>query len=163
MARTGTRTITGRHVLLAMLGLFGVVIAVNALFVYLALTSFTGVTSAKPYQEGLAYNEVLAARAAQRDLGWQATLTVAENGSSETITLALTDEAGRPLAGLDLSGLLRRPTHAGIDQALVWQEAAPGAYRAEVILPERGNWDLVVRAGNGSDQALEMEKRLWFK
>lgn len=161
-AQTGGPEVTGRHVLLAMLGLFGLVIAVNAVFVYLALDSFTGVTTAKPYQEGLAYNQVLDARAAQRNLGWQGTVTVGPSEAGERITVTLKDNADRPLIGLQLSGMLKRPIHDGIDQPLAWQEAAPGAYQAAVILPERGNWDLVVTASDGSGRPFEMKARLWF-
>lgn len=165
MTTQGTSTvIRGKHVLLAMLGLFGTVMAVNAVFVILAVGTFAGVTTASPFKEGLDYNQVLAARDAQRDLGWQGEVSVgAAAAGSERITVTLNDAAGRPLTGLALSGSLRRPTHSGIDQPLSWQEAAPGAYEAEVALPERGNWDLVVGADDGRGQPFEMKARLWFR
>ena len=156
--------ITGKHVLLAMLGLFGVVIAVNLVFVTLAIGTFTGVTTANPYKEGLAYNQVLAARNAQRDLGWQGAVDfAAAEAGRERISVALSDAAGSPLTGLQLSGSLRRPTHEGLDQPLAWREAAPGRYEAEVALPERGNWDLTVSADDGRHPTFEMRVRLWFK
>lgn len=163
MAASGRTGITGRHVLLTMLGLFGVVIGVNALFVYLALDSFTGVTTARPYQEGLAYNEVLAARAAQRDLGWNGAVTVAGGASGgERISVTLRDSAGRAIAGLQLRGSLKRPVRDGIDQPLFWREAMPGTYEAAAVLPERGIWDLVVTADDGSGRSFEMKARIWF-
>jgi nitrogen fixation protein FixH len=159
-----SQTIRGKHVLLAMLGLFGTVIAVNAVFVTLAISTFTGVTTANPFKEGLAYNQVLAARDAQRDLGWQGEVSFGAAGAgSDRIAVALKDAAGRPLSGLALAGSLRRPTHADIDQTLTWQEVAPGAYEAAVALPERGNWELVVIADDGSNPPFEMRARLWFK
>ena len=156
--------ITGKHVLLGMLGLFGIVIAVNLVFVTLAVGTFTGVTTAKPYQEGLAYNQVLAARDAQRDLGWRGEVSsAAADAGRERIGVTLSDAAGRPLTGLRLDGGLRRPTHAGIDQPLAWREAAPGSYQADVALPERGTWDLAVSANDGRNPPFEMKARLWFK
>ncbi|MGF1628799.1 MAG: FixH family protein [Kiloniellaceae bacterium] len=158
------RTITGKHVLLAMLGFFGIVVAVNMVFVYLAIDTFTGVTTANPYKEGLAYNQVLAARDAQRGLGWQGAVNAATSGAGkERITVSLSDAAGSPLSGLQLDGSLRRPTHEGLDQPLAWRETAPGSYQAEVALPERGNWDLVVSADDGRNPAFEMRARLWLK
>jgi nitrogen fixation protein FixH len=158
------REIRGKHVLMAMLGMFGIVIAVNLVFVYVAVGTFTGVTTANPYQEGLAYNEVLAARDAQRALGWQGEVSYSQAvAGTETITVILTDRAGAPLTGLSLDGNLRRPTHAGLDQPLAWLEAAPGSYTAEVSLPERGNWDLVVNAADGDGPPFEMKARLWFR
>jgi nitrogen fixation protein FixH len=164
MAQKDGPVIRGKHVLLAMLGLFGIVIAVNAVFVTLAIGTFTGVTTANPYKEGLAYNQVLAARDAQRGLGWQGEVDLAQAAAGEDrIAVVLRDAAGSPLTGLQLSGSLRRPTHAGIDQPLAWQEAAPGRYEAAVALPERGNWDLLVSADAGGSQPFEMKARLWFK
>jgi len=160
----GGRVIRGRHVLLGLIAMFGIVIAVNLVFVFYALDTFTGVTTANPYQEGLAYNKVLAARDAQRDLGWQGAVE-ADNlgGGRDRIILTLSDGAGRPLTGLSLDGSLRRPVHEGSDQALVWEEAAPGRYSAEVSLPERGNWDLVVSADDGKNPPFAMKARLWLK
>ena len=156
--------IRGRHVLFGMIGLFGVVIAVNLVFVYFALETFTGVTTENPYQEGLAYNEVLAARDAQRDLGWQGQVSYGRSDSAPwRIAVTLRDRDGRPLPGLSLDGSLRRPTHAGLDQPLSWRETAPGSYTAEVALPELGNWDLLVSASEGGSPPFEMKARLWFK
>ncbi|MGD1880598.1 MAG: FixH family protein [Kiloniellaceae bacterium] len=162
------REIRGKHVLLAMIGMFGIIIAVNAVFVVLALDTFTGLTTENPYKEGLAYNKVLAARDAQRDLGWQGTVRTDTAGGEDSITVMLSDKAGDPLGGLELAGTLRRPIHAGEDQPLNWQEASPGHYRAVVALPERGNWDLVVTAHDRGNPPLdhppfEMKARLWFE
>ncbi|GAB4367395.1 MAG: hypothetical protein Kow00114_26010 [Kiloniellaceae bacterium] len=160
----GGPVIRGKHVLFAMLGMFGLVIAVNVVFVVLALDTFTGVTTANPFKEGLAYNQVLAARDAQRDLGWQGSVTAVPAADGEdAITLTMTDRNGAPLSGLTLNGTLRRPTHEGVDQPLAWQEAAPGSYRTVVALPERGNWDLVVSAEDGRNAPFEMKARLWLK
>jgi len=156
--------IRGKHVLIGMIGAFGLVIAVNLVFVYFAIDTFTGVTTENPYQEGLAYNEVLAARDAQRDLGWQGEVSYLRSGGNpQQIAVTLKDRDGQPLSGLILDGSLRRPTHEGVDQPLSWRETAPGSYTAEVTLPELGNWDLLVTAHDGSMAPFEMKARLWFK
>ena len=160
----GSFVIRGKHVLMAVLGMFAIVILVNLTFVYFALDSWTGLTTENPYQEGLAYNQVLAARDAQRDLGWQGDLTLGTAaGGEDSVTITLKDKAGQPLSGLELTGNLRRPTREDIDQSLVWREQAPGAYNALVALPQRGNWDLVVSASDGRNPPFEMKARLWFK
>jgi nitrogen fixation protein FixH len=156
--------IRGRHVLFGLLAMFGLVIAVNLVFVWFAVGTFTGVTTENPYKEGLAYNQVLAARDAQRDLGWQGAVTYDREGEGpRQIAVSLSDRDGAPLRGLSLDGNLRRPTHAGLDQPLVWRETAAGRYTAEVSLPERGNWDLAVSARDGDSPPFEMKARLWFK
>jgi nitrogen fixation protein FixH len=164
MAQDSGPVIRGRHVLFAMLGLFGIVIAVNLVFVYLALDTFTGVSRENPYQEGLAYNQVLAARDAQRDLGWQGRIALAAAASGEDrIILTLTDKSGAPLRGMTLGGTLRRPTHEGMDRALSWREDSAGRYVAVTALPARGNWDLEVAADDGHNPPFEMKARLWFE
>ena len=158
--------IRGKHVLYAMVAMFGLVIAVNLVFVYLAIDTFTGVTTENPYKEGLAYNQVLAARDAQRDLGWQGNVTYERTGVDDgprQIAVSVSDRDGRPLRGLSLDGSLHRPTHAGVDQPLIWRETAPGRYTAEAALPEPGNWDLLVSARDGDSPPFEMKARLWFK
>ncbi len=164
MAQNDGFVIRGKHVLFGVLAMFGVIIAVNLVFVYLALDTFTGVSRENPYQDGLAYNKVLADRDALRDLGWQGDVSFgAADAGADNVTVTLTDGAGAPLSGLTLSGVLRRPTHDGMDQSLTWREDAPGAYTAAVTLPERGNWDLEVTADDGRNPPFEMKTRLWFK
>jgi nitrogen fixation protein FixH len=164
MAQDSGFVLRGKHVFFGVLAMFGVIVAVNLVFVYLAIDTFTGVTRENPYQEGLAYNEVLSARETLRDLGWQGDVTFTQvNSSEDSITVTLTDGAGAPLSGLILAGSLRRPTHEGMDQALSWREDAPGAYSALVTLPRRGNWDLEVTADDGRNPPFEMKTRLWFK
>ena len=156
--------IRGKHVLFAMLSLFGLVVAVNLVFVYFALDTFTGVTRENPYQDGLAYNQVLEARAAQRELGWQGRVTLGTGaGGREQIVLTLTDRSGTPLSGLAVAGKLRRPTHGGMDQGLTWRSERPGVYLADITLPERGNWDFEVVADDGRNPPFEMKARLWFR
>jgi len=155
--------IRGKHVLIAVLAMFGIVILVNLIFVYFALDSWTGLTTQNAYQEGLTYNQVLAARDAQRDLGWQGNLALGKSDGADSLTLSFTDRAGAPLAGLEITGRLRRPTHEGLDQPLAWRNDGAGRYTAEVELPERGNWDLEVSADDGRHPPFEMKARLWFK
>ena len=66
-----SRPITGRKVLWMLLGFFGVMMAVNGIFVYLALSSFSGLETVNAYVKGLDYNATLRRGAAQKALGWQ--------------------------------------------------------------------------------------------
>lgn len=50
---------TGRLVLIWLLGFFGVCMAVNAFFIYMAVTTNWGVVSENAYQTGLHYNDLL--------------------------------------------------------------------------------------------------------
>ena len=48
--------IAGRHVLWGLIGFFGVIFAVNAIFVYAAEETFSGGDTSDPYRKGLNYN-----------------------------------------------------------------------------------------------------------
>ena len=164
MAQDSGFVLRGKHVLFGVIAMFGVIIAVNMVFAYLAIETFTGLTDKNPYQDGLAYNKVLEARATLHELGWQGSVTFSKiNSGQDSVTVTLTDGAGEPLSGLTLAGQLRRPTHGGMDQTLSWQEDAPGAYTTLVTLPRRGNWDLEVTADDGRNPPFVMKTRLWFK
>ena len=80
------------------------VIAVNAVLVYAALSTFTGVTVAKSYERGRGYNQVLAEAARQEALGWRA--EVAWSGGR--LRVAVSDREGVPVAGR-LDGEMLRP------------------------------------------------------
>ncbi|NIA69175.1 FixH family protein [Pelagibius litoralis] len=160
--------IRGKHVLMAMLAFFGVIILVNLIFVYFALNTWTGLTTDNAYKEGLQYNETLSARDAQRVLGWQASISVsAAPDGADRLSVILQDRDGRLLSDLSVSGTLKRPTHEGFDESLSLTEQAPGQYAAELTLPLRGNWDLTLSASRADapPEAIpfEMKTRLWLK
>ncbi|MPZ59187.1 MAG: hypothetical protein GEU91_22410 [Rhizobiales bacterium] len=69
------KELTGRAALFCFLGFFGVVIAVNAVMIRAATTTFGGVETASSYKAGLAFKqEIAAARAQGRATGpWRPT------------------------------------------------------------------------------------------
>lgn len=163
-----TMIIRGKHVLMAMLAFFGTIILVNMVFVYFALDTWTGLTTENAYKEGLNYNQTIAARDAQRDLGWQADISLAaQPDGSEELTVTLRDQEGTPLSGMTVSGSLGRPTYEGQDRTVVLAEAAEGRYVTPLSLPLRGNWDLALTARPADalpeDPVFEMKTRLWLK
>lgn len=164
MSGAPERVITGRHVLIAVLAFFAVVIAANGAFVFLALNTFTGVSTEDAYQRGLAYNETLRAAADQRALGWRAAVegTVPAEGRAR-VAVTLSDRAGRPLEHLAVTGVLRRPTQDGFDRALELARVGPGRYAVEVALPLAGQWHLALEAVSREGQHFRIEERLWLK
>ena len=160
----GERVVTGRHVFYGLLCFFAVVLAANAAFIYLALDTFPGLSTDNPYQRGLAYNETLDARAKQRALGWRAEVTFEERGEGRgTLTVVLRDRAGAPLEDLRVVGQVRRPTREGLDRDVALARSGPGAYSAELALPERGQWDVRLVADSRGGGRIEMARRLWLK
>ncbi|PHK94646.1 nitrogen fixation protein fixH [Pseudoroseomonas rhizosphaerae] len=135
-------------------GGMALVIAVNGVLIWAALSSFTGVTVGRAYDRGLAYNDVLAESARQRALGWRATLRLEEG----VLALSAEDAEGRPLPG-GVQGVLMRPL-TGETVALRFVATAPGRFIAEANPPHPGQWEArLVLTGPGG-RALDIRQRL---
>jgi len=161
--RTGERVLTGGHVLLAFIGFFLVVFAVNGVMIYQAETTFGGLDTDDAYRKGLAYNERIAAAAAQAHLGWHDRLDyVAE---TRRLRLSLTDAAGGGVSGLSVTAELQRPATDRFDQKLYLTQTGPDTYEADVSGLESGWWTVDLQASRGEqDTALyEARRRLWIK
>ena len=155
--------ITGRHVLLGLIGFFGVVMAVNVAFVYFATTTFSGLEAPKAYRSGVAYNEALRAAAAQAALGWQPALRVDTEAPETAVSLTLSDANGLPLQGLAVSAHWRRPTRTEDDREMALAPDGPGRYAGAIALPGRGQWDLSVVAEDGAGNRFRLDHRVWIK
>ncbi len=155
--------LTGRHVLFILMGFFGVMIAVNALFLYFALTTFNGLDRPQAYETGLRYNETLAAEQAQDALGWAHTASVAADGR---VRLSFRDAAGAPVTRLKLAGTVGRPADARFDRALTFDEAEPGLYVSREPLAAPGTWiaKIGASAARRGEPALTytLKERLWL-
>lgn len=147
--------IRGWHVLVAMMGFFGIVIAVNAVFLTLAVQSFPGEDVRKSYLQGLTYNQVIDDRRRQADLGWQAAANLVDN----RVLIRVTHNDDTPVSGLQLTGKLRHPANKDLDHELVFNEVRGGVYAALTDGIEAGYWTLT--ANNQGEDPFEMERGLW--
>ena len=144
--------LTGRHVLTAMLAFFGCVIAVNIVFVVLALGTWTGLTDHDSYRTGLSWNRTLEADAAQKALGWSAEITAGRpDGSTDgalrrTVSLFLQDRDARPIPDLTVFGEARHPVVEAMDTRFPLEAAGPGRYVGTVDLPAASDWKLRLHA-----------------
>jgi nitrogen fixation protein FixH len=128
--------VKGRHVLMSLIGFFGVMLIANGLFVYFALSTFTG-SDSDPYRRGLHYNETLAAAERQAEKGWQSALSYDEG--KQRLSLGLIDHQSRPVTGLQIEAVVGRPVTDKEDHALLLKEEASGVYSADIDLPP-GQW-----------------------
>jgi len=138
----------------AFVGAFAVIIAVNLVLVYAALTTFTGVTTGKSYDRGRAYNAVLAEAARQDALGWQARVTLQDG----VLTVLATDREGLPVGGR-VEGVLLRPLE-GAELRLDFAAAGPGKFIAFAALPGRGQWEARLRLTDARGEHLDIRQRV---
>lgn len=167
--RNGTRvsgmTLTGRHVLIAFLGFFGVIFAVNGVFLYYAIGSYTGVVANEPYRKGLEYNRRIADDARQAALGWTRALTLTRAGE---LKFALKDAAGEPITGLIIEAQVGRPSTNVEDATVRLIEGAPGVYQSNLGAMAAGAWlvsaEAVRRREGQSDEVVyRVKERIWLK
>lgn len=140
-AISSKKTLTGWHVLAILIGFFGVMFAVNGVFLYHAITSFPGEDVKKSYVQGLNYNDTLAARAQQAERGW--TAQVGLNG--KTLIFRLSDAQEAALSGQLVIGELRRRVTRADDQLISFQAAPNGEYSADASDLQAGQWDVRIR------------------
>lgn len=163
MTAAAERRLTGRHVLFGMIAFFGVVIAVNGVFTWFALDTWTGLAVDKAYQKGIAYNDELAAADRQKALGWRSDVRLDGAADGRTVTVEMRDAGGAPLTGLAVDLRFLRPTHEGLDREVVAAERAPGVYTAGIDLPEAGRWNVLVDVVAGQGRGYRMTHEVFVK
>jgi nitrogen fixation protein FixH len=152
--------LTGYGVLVWLGLFFGLILVTNSIFVTLAVKTFRGEDEARPYLQGVAYNQTLARRAQQAALGWRATIAARRvSSASVAVELDVRGAAGAPQAGLMLAGELRHPADEHRDRQFLFREVAPGRYRSELAGVTPGDWDVLARTQKGAP--FEASRRLW--
>lgn len=153
------KELKGWHVLLIMLGFFGVMFAVNGVFLYHAITSFPGEDVKKSYVQGLNYNKTLSARAIQADLGWRAEAGLQDG----KIAFRLFDAEDQPLSHYAVIGELRRRATQDEDTVVTFKAGLGGEYSAPIEALPSGQWLLRVRVMDPAAETLlfEVEKTLF--
>jgi nitrogen fixation protein FixH len=157
------KPLTGKHVLIILLSVFGVVFAVNGFFAYTAIHSLSGEQRGASYEAGLRYNATLAEQRAQEELHWVHKSQVLP-GSRLAVTVA--DANGAPVAGLTVEGWLERPATQRADRKLTFKEVDAGRYEAADASPEGGVWILSFAAQKprpgATPATYRAKERLWI-
>lgn len=158
------RPFTGRSALFMLIGFLGLIVAVNGVFVFFAMTSWSGLSTDGAYRKGLAYNEQLAAAASQKSRGWSAFAHFAPTeGRKGRMVVAFKDRAGHGIERLEVSGTLARPAQSGLDRTITLIGAGDGAYGADVEVPLYGVWNMTIIARRDGAPAYRLEQRLWLE
>ena len=121
---------------------FVVIIAVNAVFVTIAIKTRPGIVTEEAYEKGLAYNQTLDDAAKQAALGWHGTIAY----TSGNLTYTLTDKAGAAITGAAVSADIRRPVGDTYDTTAVLNDAGNGLYQSKMDFPLKGLWQVRVNS-----------------
>lgn len=155
------KKITGKMVLLWMVCFFGVIIAVNSVFMYLALNTWPGLTTEDAYKKGLAYNQTLDAAARQSAMGWVSTVKVEPGtGADKTITINMIGQSNTPLSGLVVTATVERAVGTPETQIIPISENAPGIYSGIFKAPKQGRWITEITATGPNNASFRMKHQV---
>jgi nitrogen fixation protein FixH len=124
------------------------VFIVNFAMVYWALSTFPGAAPNDGFDESNAYDRVLDATAREHALGW----SVAAEARDGRVVLVLTDKSGARFFGVPVAATAERPVGPPETTELAFAPQADGSYRAATALPLKGQWDVMLRIGDGAQQ-----------
>lgn len=154
------REVTGRTVLFCLVAFFALVGGVNATMIIAAVSTFSGLEQANPYQAGLAFSREEAAAKAQEARHWRvaAKLRHEPNGAT-AIELSARDKADLPLVGLDAKVALLHPTDRRFDHVAAMRSVGPGRFQGTAT-PAPGQWDLIVELSRNGKRLFRSQERV---
>ncbi len=136
--RSGFDYNKGIWVFWSFVAFFGVIVAVNSVFIYQALSTHSGLVTEQPYRKGLAYNELLDKARSQPKIEHTVSF---EDG---VLRWALPKELAEQGAHVKASFL--RPVKDGYDFDATLSHIGEGVHevRPQLLLP--GNWVVNLKA-----------------
>ena len=151
--------LTGWHVLAIFVTFFGIIIAVDAWFVDLAITTHPGEVSKTAYEDGLAYNKTLINQSRQQALGWRVQVGQAEGGK---VRIRFLDRQDQAIKGLALKAQLVRPATEQGAVTLTFHEVEPGLYLSQGA-DRTGTYDLYLETQAANGVPFKAERRLVWR
>jgi nitrogen fixation protein FixH len=160
-SQVSARPLTGRKVLLMIIGFFGVIFAVNGLMMKLAIQTLPGTEVDSAYSASLAYENEIAAAHDQDARGWKVDAHIQRRtGSGAELRVEVRDSSGVPVSGLRFQGRFERPTDRRADQAVELAAAGDGIYLGNAAAVMPGQWDLVLEGVAGGQRLFLSKNRI---
>ena len=146
------RQITGRQVFIFTASAFAIIIAVNLVMAFQAVSTFPGLEVKNSY---VASQNFEARREAQEALGWDVALA----HDAQEFTVAITDASGAPVRAESLSLLIGRTTTAAedLEPVLAYEN---GVYSAPLDLGS-GYWTIRLKASAADGTPFEKRMSLY--
>lgn len=156
---TGFR-LTGRMVLLILIVFFGVVVAVNLFMAYVAVHTFSGLQSQRPYETGLDFNRTLKNAGLQQEQHWQVTSHYERMADGRVfLKLSLRDKYGQPVDGTATKVSLLSPVNALNDAVFDLTPQGTGDFTGTTSAAA-GQWDLVIEVKRDNAEVFRSVSRV---
>jgi nitrogen fixation protein FixH len=158
-----SRQLTGTKVLVAFVFFFGVVVAVNAVMLRAATSTFGGIEVASAYRAGLAFNNEIAAAARQDALQWKVDVDLARQSQDWTrLVVHLSEADGALTPGIRVSARLIHPADGRRDRRITLNETCLGEFEGTTDASP-GRWDLLIEVSHDDDVVFRSRSRLTLK
>lgn len=161
------RRLTGRVVLMSLVGFFLVVASANAVMITAAVTTFGGAKTDSSYRAGQRYAAEKAAADAQDALRWRVDTTILTTAASadslapeRIVTVTVADAWGQPIDGLGAVIRFEHPADTRRDQAAAVTAKGSGIFEG-TLAASPGQWDLVVEFSRGGETVFRSRQRVY--
>jgi nitrogen fixation protein FixH len=154
--------LTGWLVLVYLLTFFSVVIGVNGVMIYEALSTMRGVDTESAYQAGRMFEQDVAMLKVQDTLHWRVDAKLTPVPEGTRLDLFARDEAGHVLTGIAASARFERPTDRGLDRGIALTKDSSGQFNGKTELIA-GQWDLVIEISRQGERLFRSKNRVVVK
>ena len=157
------RELTGRAVLIWLIGFFGVVFLVNGIMAKAAISTFAGVETQSSYKAGQMFEQEVALAKAQDDLHWHVDGKLDLDRIGEAVLdMTVRDAQGQPVGGLSADARLWHPADSRRDHVIPMSKTSPGAFHGEARA-QSGRWELIVDFYRGDKRMFRSRSEIVLK
>jgi nitrogen fixation protein FixH len=160
--RDRPRELTGRAVLLWLLGFFGCVFAVNGVLVKAATSTFAGLETTSSYKAGLMFKREIDLAERQAALHWRVDGKLVDKGGSAVLDLTVRDGKGAAVTGLTALARLAHPATAKLDHVVPLNRIGAGTFHGHVAAAP-GQWELIVDLDRNGERVFRSRSRVTLR
>ncbi len=157
------RELTGRAVLLWLIGFFGVVFVVNGIMAKAAISTFGGVETQSSYKAGQMFEDEVARAMRQDALRWKVGGKLDLDRVGEAVLdMTVRDAKGQPVSGLTADARLWHPADSRRDHVIPMRKTGTGAFHGEAHA-QSGRWELIVDFYRGDRRMFRSRSEIVLK
>ena len=139
-----SKVMKGHHVLFWLMGFFGLMLVVNGVFLWAAITSFPGEDVHHSYLQGIHFNDRLSAQAYQEKMGWRSEVGLLTSDDGDVLICRILGPDGSALPAGPVTAEIRRAASQNSDIVLTLAPVGGGEYRASLPLLSEGAWHVII-------------------
>lgn len=161
----GEFRLTGRHVLMILLGVFAVVAVVNAYMIWQAIGSFPGVVTESSYRDSQHFNREIADAHLQAARRWRVDAKADRSRDGRVVVhLEAKDAEGKPITGVAFRATLQHPANRALDHAipLTAVAGASGVFEGAANGVGEGKWGMEVEGESAEGRVFLSQNSLYL-